>query len=175
VLTTFTVSFPASAGRGNIHEVHGTNRIFVELLAKSRTVQEAKSKIARMPSRKWLDVLGPASWESLCLGYLILEEGFVPTGLATGRTLPIFDIVGRDLNDRRVLAQCKKNPDSRSFDEEFLANARTSINDERYFYFAYGGCRGGCPDNVRLLSRSHIEHWLESAKKGRRYLKLLRT
>jgi hypothetical protein len=164
-----------SAGRGNVHQVHGTNRILVELLAKSRTEQEAQSEIASMPAREWLDILGPASWESLCLGYLIVEEGFVPTGLAIGRTLPVFDIVGRDRYGRRILAQCKKNPESRPFDGAFLADARASDGGERYFYFAYGGCTGPCPANIRTLSRSHIEQWFESSQQGRRYLEFLRT
>lgn len=36
---------------------------------------------------EWLGFLGPQGWESLCLGYLIFEHEFVPTGLVTGGTL----------------------------------------------------------------------------------------
>jgi len=83
--------------------------------------------------------------------------------------------VGRDRLGRRILAQCKKHPDSRPLDDEFLVDARASKEGERYFYFAYGGCSGPSPDNIRTLSREHVERWFEISQQGRRYLEFLRT
>jgi hypothetical protein len=55
-----------SAGRGNSHEVHGTNRRLVQLLAGSRTEEEADSVIRGMPWRDWLDIL--AAWAHSVMG-----------------------------------------------------------------------------------------------------------
>jgi hypothetical protein len=47
----------------------------------------------------FFDLLGASAWESFAFAYLILECEFIPTGLSTGRTLPIADIVGRRRSD----------------------------------------------------------------------------
>lgn len=163
-----------SAGRGNVHEVHETNRKMVDLLAVCENEDQAATIIVNMPLKDWLAVLGPTAWESLCLGYLILEHGFVPTGLAVGHTLPIFDIVGRDRHGHRILAQCKKNPWRVCVDDRFLEAACRSSEADLYFYFAFGGCSGEIPQSIRVMSNVDIECWLASHPAGQRYLELLR-
>jgi hypothetical protein len=163
----------ASAGRANVHEVHDTREL-VRILARSADEKQAICEINNMPLREWLAVLGPNSWESLCLGYLILERGFVPTGLAVGRTLPVFDIVGRNRKGERILAQCKKSPAPVNLDREFEKAALNSPSNEKYFYFAYGGCLGPIPAGVEVFSRVQLEDWLEQSTNGQKYLLMLR-
>jgi len=100
-----------SAGRGNVHQFNGNYRELVRLLAESPDEQAVQESIRSRPLEEALDLLGDSGWESLCLGYLILEENFVPTGLLLGRTLKDYDIVGRSFESgQRILAQCKKTP-----------------------------------------------------------------
>jgi hypothetical protein len=163
-----------SAGRSNVYEVHGTNRKLVELLAHSKNEEQASSEIALMPWRDWLAILGPGGWESLCLGYLILEEGFVPTGLDVGRTLKTFDIVGRNRDGQRILAQCKKDLSPAKLDDEFLTAALHSTSEDKYFYFAYGGLTGEIPHKISVLTGIKIEGWLDATPKGSWYRQVLR-
>ena len=73
------------SGRGNVHRIWGAERL-VRILADSGDIEDARHQISEMPWREWLDILGPSSWESISLGYLILEKGFVPTGLRVEET-----------------------------------------------------------------------------------------
>jgi hypothetical protein len=124
-----------TSGRGNVHRILGAERL-VRILADSGDTEDARHQISKMPCREWLDILGPSSWESISLGYLILEKGFVPTGRDVGRTLPTFAIVGRDGQGNRILAQCKKNPMPAPLDENFLKIASEASGDAQ---FAGGG------------------------------------
>jgi hypothetical protein len=99
----------SSAGQSNVHEIWGTRRL-VELLAGSDSELDVCAKFRRLTWNEWLDTLGPHGWESLCLGYLILQTDFVPTGLDVGGTLPLFDLIGKNQSGQRIYAQCKKNP-----------------------------------------------------------------
>jgi hypothetical protein len=94
-----------------VHEV-GATRALVKMLAESASEREVFEKFQRLSWDEWLDALGPRGWEALCLGYLILEADFVPTGLDVGGTLPLFDLIGKSRAGNRVYAQCKKNPSS---------------------------------------------------------------
>jgi len=106
------------AGRGNVHEIHGTRRL-LEILAASDDEAAAEERIGKLED--WLMASGPRAWESISEAYLILKEGFVPTGLLVGRTLPLFDLVGRDRRTgARILAQCKKDPSAQPIDADFL-------------------------------------------------------
>jgi hypothetical protein len=161
------------AGRGNVHRIGSADKL-VRILAQSATVREALQDIRAMHWNEWLDILGPASWESISLGYLSMETGFVPTGLDVGGTLPTFDIIGRDKDGKRILAQCKKNPSAVPMDEEFLRLATDSNSDAQYFYFSYGGTTN-TSDSVRLVTRGDIENWFESNPNGRKYLDWIRS
>jgi hypothetical protein len=160
----------ASAGRGNVHEVHGT-RPLIELLANSKNEDEVNNKIDAMPFQKWMDILGPNSWESMCMGYLIRVFGFAPTGLSLGKTLPVFDIVGVDANNCRIFGQCKKNVNKEKMDSEFLAAARQSVAGERLFYFAYGGITGPVPPNVEAMTGEKLIEWFEGDSDGQQYMR----
>jgi len=97
--------FPTQ-GRGNVHQFNNM-REHVRLLAEHLNEDAINRAISQRPFDEMLDILGASAWESFCFAYLIWEEGFVPTGLSTGRTLPTVDIIGRRRNGSRVFAQCK--------------------------------------------------------------------
>jgi len=159
----------ASAGRGNVHEVHGTRRL-VELLADKENEDDVNNAIDAMTFQEWMDILGPSSWESMCMGYLIRVFGFAPTGLSLGKTLPVFDIVGVDANNRRIFGQCKKNVNREMMDSEFLAAAKQSVAGERLFYFAYGGITGPIAPNVEVITGANMIEWLEGDSVGQWYM-----
>jgi hypothetical protein len=163
-----------SAGRGNVHEFHGA-RALVEVLGESPTEEAAVAAIQAMPPMDWLDLLGPSGWESFCLGYLIITEGFRPTGLVAGRTLQELDIVGRNAEGLRILAQCKKNP--RGAPVEIPAEFIDALEDVRHaariYFFAYGDCQTPPPDWVRVITASDVEKWIETDA-GRHYMNLWR-
>jgi hypothetical protein len=162
-----------SAGRANVHEVGGTNRKLVKILAESGDEREACDKIAdHMKSENWLSFLGPPAWESVCLGYLIVKEGFLPTGLHVGGTLTDFDIIGH--NDKGlILAQCKKDEDPQPIDPRFKEACTKYKETSKAYYFAYGGCKGDLPESVEVVSRERMEEWLNQDEKGKRYRQFL--
>jgi hypothetical protein len=126
-----------------------------------------------MPFDELIDVLGASAWESVCTAYLTLECGFVPTGLRTGSTLPVFDIVGRSITDgTHILAQCKKNPGSVGLPEEFRAAIGHHTGAFSAFYFAFGGCHDSVPDNVQVIGRKEILTWAQTHR-GAIYRNLL--
>ena len=159
-----------SAGWSNVHQYNSTtNRHLLELLANSSSEEDVNLVIKGKSIHERLEMLGPSGWESLCLGYLILEEGFLPTGLRVGGTLRALDIVGRSRGDRgdRILAQCKKDNGVVDIGQDFLETAKDLLGKAKVYYFAYGGCRNA-PEGVRVMSGSEIERWGET-EKGRSY------
>src|ERR1035438_1376748 len=110
----------ASAGRGNVHEVHGT-RSLVELLAAHTDEDGVNAAIAAMNSREWVKVLGPNSWESMCMGYLVRALGFAPTGLSLCGALAVFDMAGVDADNRRIFCPGQKKMNEEEKDPRFLA------------------------------------------------------
>lgn len=154
----------AAQGRGNVHEFHGM-RNHVRLLAESKNVQEVRATLSRMPYDDLIDFLGASAWESVCTAYLTLEHGFVPTGLSTGYTLPIFDIVGRRVPDGlHILAQCKKNPYSVAIDSTFAETLEAYEAPHKAFYFAFGGCHGTVPPSIEIIDRTAILAWAETER-----------
>ena len=121
--------------------------------------------------------MGPEAWESFCLGYLIREKNFVPTGLNLGRTLKSFDIVGRDWgNGKRVYAQCKKDQIVKGIEEGFYDAAREIKmveRDAKIYYFPYGGCDSFPSDVIdEVIDGRQIEDsWLKT-EDGQKYLKM---
>lgn len=160
-----------SAGRSNVHRFTQARKL-VDLLGDSADETDLNRRISAIPFKEWLDMLGWKSWESLCLGYLILQEGFVPTGLAVGHTLAVFDIVGRSREGARVLAQCKKNPQPVRMDADFVQGVTGGVAGKAY-YFAYGGCLDA-PDWVHVVSREDILRW-GASDPGRWYLQAFRA
>lgn len=180
VRITDTKSFPLSAlpdfyrlipqaGRGNVHQLLGNNRLSLEFLATCRNADDVVKQFDKMNVDERLDFLGPKAWESFCLGYLILEKHFVPTGLAVGGTLKDLDIVGRHKNEgHQILAQCKKNQDPIEVEEGFLTATEGLQQRAEIFYCAYGGCNKH-PSHVEVIDRDIMKQWVESGR-GRKYL-----
>jgi hypothetical protein len=161
-----------SAGRGNVHQFNGNYRELVRLLAESPDEQAVQESIRSRPLEEALDLLGDSGWESLCLGYLILEENFVPTGLLLGRTLKDYDIVGRSFESgQRILAQCKKTPYKVEIEPGFNEASQSLGTVGRAFYFAYEGCTGAVPPTINVITRKEIVDWA-GTERGKRYVDL---
>jgi hypothetical protein len=160
-----------AAGQANVHEVHGTRRL-LEVLVASKDEEEVKQEIQGMSFEQRLNASGPKAWEALCEAYVIMREGFVPTGLLVGRTLPVFDIIGRDRRTgSRILAQCKKSPDPEPISSSFIA-ALANYPESRAYYFAFGGVKGS-HDGVEVVTGEQIRDWLSNDPEGRRYAEWL--
>jgi hypothetical protein len=167
------------AGRGNVHEVKGTNRRLVALLAASMNEEEVAAKVIRIMRSDtwltdWLALIGPSAWESVCEGYLILKQNFVPTGLRVGGTLKTFDIVGRDFQTgAQILAQCKKDDKPMPIDSSFVEACTACEPPPNAYYFAYGGCVSGS-DAITRVDGTKMEKWFKEEQDGKRYASLLR-
>lgn len=162
----------SAAGWGNVHGFNEALRAQIKFLAENRDEKSVTRAIMTLPITQWLELLGPTAWESLCLGYLIIKEGFLPTGLGIGRTLPTFDIVGRNKGGIRILAQCKKNPEPLRMPAEFI-NACKDLKGADIYFFAYGGVIGN-PEGVTVVNRDDIQKWIDT-RKGRNYIALWRS
>jgi len=165
----------ASAGQGNCHEVKGT-RPLVSLLAECRDVEDLLHKWNAKPLSERLELLGPKSWESVALAYLILEEGFLPAGLSVGRTLPVFDHVGARQDGTQIFAQCKGDRVKVRIEPEFLEQVRQiPRNLRRAYYFAYAGVHDDAGDiqDVKVVTNADFLRWLSRTANGKMYAKLL--
>ena len=88
-----------------VHRLHAM-RDQVRLLAQRPDAAAVRRAFSALSFDDMLDALGPSAWESFCTAYLIIEHGFVPTGLRTGSTLETVDIVGRCVSDgSHIMAQ----------------------------------------------------------------------
>lgn len=158
-------------GRGNVHEF-SQMWPHVKLLADSENEEAVRRVLAQKPFDELLDLLGASGWESFCFAYLIWEEGFVPTGLSTGRTLPVGDIVGRRRNGSRIFAQCKKSPIAEPITAEFRTVSETLRSGDSAFWFAYGGCSEEAPEGIHVVDRMSALRWAES-RSGQLFRRLL--
>lgn len=154
------------AGRRNIYTLPTYARA-LRLLADCRSEKSVREKFESMCEPDRLDFLGPGSWESFCLGYLILEQGFLPTGLDVGRTLEGFDIVGRsNSSGRQILAQCKKDEDLKEVAESFVRKIQKYGDKVDPYYFAYRGCSdtANLPLLIQkgILTKDHMLQWVQS-------------
>ena len=87
----------AAQGRaGTVHRLHAM-RDQVRLLARQPDEAGVKRALSALSFDDMIHALGPSAWESVCTAYLVIEHGFVPTGLRTGSTLETIDIIGRCL------------------------------------------------------------------------------
>lgn len=151
-------------GRGNIHQFHGM-REHVRLLAENSDTFALRAAVRAMPFDRLLDVLGASAWESVSLAYLILEHGFVPTGLSVGRTLKTLDLVGRELpSGARIIAQCQKSPGPVAIETDFKDAVLVHENAPLAFYFAFGGCQDVVPPGIEVVGRSEILTWIKTER-----------
>lgn len=168
-----------SAGRGNVHQFHSTNRRMVQTLADAEKEVEVWQSRAELPVDDWLAHLSPSEWESLCLGYLIQEESYLPTGLTPGRTLATYDIVGVNaITGHRIYAQCK-NARSKGAIAKSFANAARHGSDQggHYYYFTYGGVSASesqdTPANLTVVTGEDIKLWASEGE-GVNYIRAWR-
>ena len=159
-----------SQGRATVYLLRATWHLTQLLIASPNTVA-VKKALSEMPFNDLLQFLGPSAWESFCFAYLIMEEGFIPTGLSIGRTLPDVDIVGRRRRDgRRIIAQCKKDDKPRDIDQRF--RVAVSPGDIAY-YFAFGGCSAKVPKGISVIDRAAAINWSKTSANGRCFRRLL--
>ncbi|WP_424946355.1 hypothetical protein [Candidatus Spongiihabitans sp.] len=164
-----------SAGRGNVHQHNDIYTRLLKLLAKNPNSEAVKDYFATLKTAEWLEFLGPTDWESLCLGYLIIEYDYVPTGLLAGRTLSVYDLVGKTLGGKRILGQCKKTPDPYDVEEDFLSTRENYRDRDEilWFWFSYGGWTKDPGFDIQLVDKKCIKKWLEG-KRGKEYLKVFK-
>jgi hypothetical protein len=161
-----------SAGRGNVYQLRSGGEL-IKLLGQASTERDVINRLTSIRLDKALELLGPTTWESVCLAYLIIEHEFVPAGLALGGTLADIDIVGRRKSDgARILAQCKKDPHPVPISDGFLEAIADLGKNGVAFYFAYGGCKDSVPTTVRVVDRDAIHAWSKT-KVGARYFSWL--
>jgi len=158
-------------GRSNVHQFNSM-REHVRLLAEHWNEDGINRAFSEKPFDELLDVLGASAWESFSVAYLIWEEGFVPTGLSIGRTLPTVDIIGRRRNGSHIFAQCKKHPTAQPIDADFRRLSQSLAPGDTAFYFAYGGCINEGPHSIRVIDRKYALEWADT-KNGQLYKRLL--
>jgi hypothetical protein len=70
-----------------------------------------------------------------------------------------------------IFAHCKKDPHQVPISDGFLESCQSLGPHDRAYYFAYGGCSGVVPPNVKVIGRNEVEAWAETGR-GRRYLEM---
>jgi len=106
--------------------------------------------------------------------FRVLEErAQTRAGLLTGRTPPTADIVGRRKSSgSRIIAQGKKGDDPQQPDLDFRKLSEELGQSDQAYYFAYRGCGGEVPANIRVCERSDALRWAES-ENGAPYRRVL--
>jgi len=161
-----------SAGRSNVYQLRSAGEL-IKLLGQASTESDVANTLKSKDLDEALELLGPTTWESVCLAYLVIEHDFVPAGLALGGTLADVDIAGRRKSDgARILAQCKKNPGPVAISDGFLEAVGDLGENGIAFYFAYGGCSGDVPRRIRVVDRDAMHAWSKT-KIGARYFSWL--
>jgi hypothetical protein len=160
-----------AAGIGSVHEVPSCT-VLLKLLIDHESASEVTAAFDSLPWDIWITALGPKGWESLCLGYLIQEYDFLPTGLSVGGTLADFDIVGRLRSGEQVYAQCKGDPRLHYITPD-EGEAFASLPDGKKFFFARSGVNRELP-GVTHLDEPRIVEWLTHSEAGLEYFRLLR-
>jgi hypothetical protein len=160
-----------AAGRGNVHEHNKNYTRLLRFLADSQDPEEVARRLQSQPLEEQLELLGPWGWEALCLGYLILEEGYLPTGLLPGKSMATFDLVGHG-HHGPVLAQCKKDrqPVAPDFVAACEAHRLASSVPPQCYWFGYDGVAGEVPDWVRVVDRMALLRWRASSSAAREFL-----
>lgn len=165
----------APAGQGNVHQHNTVYTRLLKILARCSNPQEVRESYASMPTDEWLDFLSPTEWESLCLGYLVIEHNYVPTGLLPGRTLSIYDLVGKTRDGCQILGQCKKSLDPYNVTEDFLIPCKNEKGSQQilWFWFSYGGWDEDPGYGIKLVDKTRIKKWL-GTEEGKQYLAVFR-
>jgi hypothetical protein len=161
-----------SAGRGSVYKVPSCS-ILLTLLVDHETASQVTTAFDGLPWDRWFTALGPKGWESLSLGYLIQEYGFLPTGLSVGGTLKDFDIVGRRRSGELVYAQCKGDQKLHYITVE-ECEAFESLPDGNKFFFARSGVNRKIP-GVTHIDEARMVEWLSHSEAGLEYFRLLRS
>jgi hypothetical protein len=163
----------ASAGQQTLHQLK-SYEVLVSILIAATDEDDALAAIRSLSLPDWIDALGPKGWESVCTAYLILEHGFLPTGLLVGGTLADFDIVGHDLDGVAIYAQCKKKPTPYQFSEQDRQNFAILPAETKKFFFPYAGPAEWPLSGVSVVPYSRIREWFETTQNGRRYQTIIR-
>jgi len=164
----------ASAGQQTLHRLGESYEKLASILIEAKDADDVLSAIRGLSLPEWMDALGPKGWESICTAYLILEYGFLPTGLLIGGTLADFDIVGHDLNGTAIYGQCKKRPTPYPFSENDEQSFAGLPKDAKKFFFPYAGPDESPLFGVSIVSYNRIREWFETTEHGRRYERVLR-
>lgn len=163
----------ASAGQQTLHQVRSYEKL-VSILIEAEDVDDALLAIRRLSLPEWIDALGSKGWESICTAYLILEHGFLPTGLLTGGTLADFDIVGHDLDGTAIYGQCKKSPTPYRFSAKDEEAFMSLPHGAKKFFFPYAGPEESPLIGVSVIPYRIIRKWFETTETGRKYVATLR-
>jgi hypothetical protein len=163
----------ASAGQQTLHKLKSHKKL-VSILISARNEDDVLAQIRDLTLPEWIDALGDKGWESVCTAYLILEHGFLPTGLLIGGTLADFDIVGHDLHGTPLYAQCKKCPHRYIFSPEEKAVFNRLPATAKKFFFPYAGPEEWPTMDVSVISYKQMGDWFESTENGRRYRDIVR-
>ena len=164
----------ASAGRQTLCQLKSYKKL-VSLLIASKDEKEVLATVRKLSLYEWIDILGPEGWESICTAYLILEHGFIPTGLLIGRTLKDFDIVGHDLQGSPIYGQCKKTSIAHQFSEDEKEAFDGLPAVAKKFFFPFAGPEEWPLSGVECISLRTILDWMATTERGRKYSIVLRT
>lgn len=162
-----------SAGQGTLHKVPSYEKL-TAILIKAADSDGVVELVSALSLEDWMDALGPKGWESVCTAYLILEHGFVPSGLLIGKTLADFDIVGHNLAGIAIYGQCKKNPVAYKNLDAHRRTFERLPEGALKFFFPYAGPDEWPGAGVTVISYKSLRAWCETTENGKRYEKVLR-
>ncbi len=164
----------SGTGRGAVQRINAY-RPLVELLDRCDSPEEVTEECRRMPTERFMTMLSPKQWETVCAEYLRDTEGVRPLLLALGSTLKDVDICGVNLRGERVLAQCKNDATKRKADtiEEWAISLAASPEDILYFFARGGVDRQVHASRCTVIDGEEILWWLGSQGKYQEQLKTL--
>lgn len=162
-----------TTGRATIQPIK-TFKNHVQFLDRYPSAQEVRQAFMNLNIHELLGMLSAAQWEVLCEEFLRSTINMRSLLLKTGHTLKSNDIIGVDLQQRRVMAQCKNSSDPWPvLDVESWTYAAASRAGDRLFFFCRGGVNGKIKNpTCTVVDGETVAAWLE---KDANYLKALKT
>lgn len=161
----------SSTGRRTVQKFN-KNRELIRLLDESDSAEEVKTRRSSMNTTDFLATLSADQWEVVCNEYLRATVGLRSVLLDIGRTLPMLDIIGVDRDGRRVIAQCKNDPEpwTGSRIDNWVEELRPNSEEVVYFFN-----RGGVEDIAKChtVDGQRIAEWLEEDPDYLRSLKVM--
>ncbi len=164
----------SGTGRGAVQRINAY-RPLVELLDRCDSPEEVTEECRKMPTERFMRMLSPKQWETICAEYLRDTEGVRPLLLAIGSTLKDIDIYRVNRRGEKVLAQCKNDATKRRAEtiEEWANNLAASPEDILYFF-----ARGGVERQVRasrctVVDGEEVLSWLGCQEEYQEQLKTL--